>query len=113
MIQLRRPFLVAIILFQLSMLVIGHGIGGGTTDTQLTDSLKATLLPQHAFKTIPPGNYSGLAYLGNDLYAVVSDKGGRAGFYTFHIALNTRGEIMQIDNRGFTCLLYTSDAADE
>ena len=102
MIQLRRPFLVAIILFQLSMLVIGHGIGGGTTDIQLTDSLKATLLPQHAFKTIPPGNYSGLAYLGNDLYAVVSDKGERAGFYIFHIALNTRGEIIQIDNRGFT-----------
>ena len=102
MIQLRRLFLVAVILFQLSILMIGQGRSGDMVDAQLTDSLKATLLPQHAFKTIPPGNYSGLAYLGNDLYAVVSDKGGRAGFYIFHIALNTRGEIIQIDNRGFT-----------
>ena len=80
MIQLRRLFLVAVILFQLSILMIGQGKSGDMVGAQLTDSLKATLLPQHAFKTIPPGNYSGLAYLGNDLYAVVSDKGGRAGF---------------------------------
>lgn len=102
MIQLRRLFLVAVILFQLSILMIGQGKSGDMVGAQLTDSLKATLLPQHAFKTIPPGNYSGLAYLGNDLYAVVSDKGGRAGFYTFRITLNTKGEIMQISNQGFT-----------
>ncbi len=49
MIQLRRLFLVAVILFQLSILMIGQGKSGDMVGAQLTDSLKATLLPQHAF----------------------------------------------------------------
>ena len=51
---------------------------------------------------IPPGNYSGIAPLGNDDYAVVSDKSKRDGFFVFHIELNdTTGEILRVANRGF------------
>jgi len=37
---------------------------------------------------IPSGDYSGITYLGNDRYAVVSDKQDNDGFYEFYIHLN-------------------------
>lgn len=40
-------------------------------------------------KTVPPGNYSGMAYLGDDLYAVVSDKSDEEGFFVFRINIDS------------------------
>ena len=82
----------------------GYGIWSPVDTTEFNDSLHATLLPQHAIKSIPRGNYSGIAYLGNDDYAVVTDKGKDAGFYTFHITLTTDGNIKHVENKGFTML---------
>ena len=39
-------------------------------------------------KDIPAGNYSGITPIGNDRYAVVSDK-TTDGFYIFHIDIDT------------------------
>lgn len=58
--------------------------------------------PQRFHKLLPPGNYSGIASLGNDRYAVVSDKTQEDGFYVFRILIDTiRGRITEVENEGF------------
>ena len=58
---------------------------------------------QHAFpKNIPPGNYSGITYLGNNRYAVVSDKSEEDGFFVFSIAIDSvSGVITDVKSLGF------------
>lgn len=61
-----------------------------------------TLLPQHHFATIPAGNYSGIAWLGGDRYAVVSDKEDTDGFFVWSIGIDSvTGEIQSARNEGF------------
>lgn len=64
---------------------------------------KAELLPQKHFpKTIPAGQYSGVAWLGGNRYAVVSDKSDEDGFYVFSIDINAQtGAILAARNNGF------------
>ena len=51
---------------------------------------------------MPPGNYSGIAVLGNDRYAVVSDKSEEDGFYILRITIDSiRGRISTFENEGF------------
>lgn len=59
--------------------------------------------PQREFhKTIPPGNYSGITWLGGNRYAVVSDKSDTDGFYTWEINIDSvSGEIIDARNLGF------------
>lgn len=58
---------------------------------------------QHAFPhSVPPGNYSGLTWLGGDTYAVVSDKAKEDGFFVFEIKVDSiSGEILAARNLGF------------
>ncbi len=58
---------------------------------------------QHAFpKAIPAGNYSGIAWLGGDRYAVVSDKSDEDGFFIFNIQVDSiTGEVKRASNLGF------------
>lgn len=65
--------------------------------------LQVTLLPQRHFpKTIPAGDYSGIAWLGGDHYAVVSDKADSDGFFLFEIKVDKEtGEITSARNLGF------------
>lgn len=60
--------------------------------------------PQKAFpKTVAAGNYSGIAHLHDDIYAVVSDKSDSALYFNFRIQVNLKtGELEQIENLGFT-----------
>lgn len=52
-------------------------------------------------KDIPAGNYSGITPIGNDRYAVVSDKTDD-GFYIFHIDIDSvTGRILSVSNEGF------------
>ena len=47
---------------------------------------------------IPPGNYSGITRLENNMYAVVSDKDSTDGFYVFYIYPNqTRDKILSVE----------------
>lgn len=49
-----------------------------------------TTTPQCSFaKTVPAGDYSGIAWLGGDKYAVVSDKSANEGFYIFTIDIDS------------------------
>lgn len=60
--------------------------------------------PQKAFpKTMAAGNYSGIAHLHDDIYAVVSDKSDSALYINFRILVNPKtGELEQVENLGFT-----------
>lgn len=52
-------------------------------------------------RQLPAGNYSGITPLGNDRYAVVSDKSAD-GFFVFRIDIDTiTGRITSIANEGF------------
>ena len=59
---------------------------------------------QKAFpKTVAAGNYSGIAHLHDDIYAVVSDKSDSALYFNFRIHVNPKtGELEQVENLGFT-----------
>ena len=71
-----------------------------------------TFFKQQKFhKQLPPGNYSGIAPLGNERYAVVSDKSETDGFYIFHLSIDTiTGKIIKAENEGFfSCGLPNRD----
>lgn len=59
---------------------------------------------QKAFpKTVAAGNYSGIAHLHDDIYAVVSDKSDSVLYFNFRIQVNPKtGEPEQVENLGFT-----------
>ena len=61
-------------------------------------------ISQKAFpKTVAAGNYSGIAHLHDDIYAVVSDKSDSALYFNFRIQVNPKtGELEQVENLGFT-----------
>lgn len=53
-------------------------------------------------REIPAGNYSGICAIGDDCYAVVSDKAEEDGFFVFKMQIDTlRGKIRKVENRGF------------
>lgn len=53
-------------------------------------------------KDIPAGNYSGITYIGDSVYAVVSDKSQQDGFFLFKIALDSiTGDVLHVENLGF------------
>lgn len=58
--------------------------------------------PQRFHKVLPPGNYSGIAPLGDDRYAMVSDKSEEDGFFVLHIVIDSiKGRIIAVENEGF------------
>lgn len=56
----------------------------------------------HYDKHLPAGNYSGVAHIGHNRYAVASDKSPQDGFFIFQIDLDSiSGEILSARNEGF------------
>ncbi len=62
-----------------------------------------TLAPWNLSKwDIPAGNYSGITPLGNDRYAIVSDKDSADGFHIFHIEIaSSTGVVTNVTDEGF------------
>ena len=51
---------------------------------------------------IPAGNYSGITYIGDNVYAVVSDKSPQDGFFFFKMELDSiTGDVLHVENLGF------------
>ncbi len=70
-----------------------------TVSAQRVELLKQQKLSQWA---IAPGNYSGITPLGNDRYAVVSDKDSADGFHIWKIELNSgTGIVTNVEDEGF------------
>lgn len=59
--------------------------------------------PQSSFSSsVKAGNYSGIAYLGNNQYIVVDDKSETDGFHLFTIDIDSlNGKIVQVSYLGF------------
>ena len=59
--------------------------------------------PQKHFPhSVPPGNYSGITHLHDDIYAVVSDKSDSALYFNFQIQLNPEtGDLERVNCLGF------------
>ena len=58
--------------------------------------------PQKFHKMLPPGNYSGIAAIGDDRYAVVSDKSEEDGFYVIRMVIDSiKSRITAVENEGF------------
>lgn len=52
--------------------------------------------------TVPPGNYSGITHLHDDIYAVVSDKSDSALFFNFRMQINpSTGDLEKVENLGY------------
>lgn len=85
------------------VLVLLHCAFAALLMAQQTSPLTVKPLPQKTFpKTIPPGNYSGITWLGGNRYAVVSDKSAEDGFFIFEIDIDSiSGEITAARNIGF------------
>lgn len=88
-----RVFLPTILFLLLCLQVQAQGI----------NQMSITENKQHCFPdSIPPGNYSGITWLGGDKYAVVSDKSKEDGFFVFQIRTDSvSGEILSARNLGF------------
>ncbi len=58
---------------------------------------------QHSFaSTVPAGNYSGIARIGGNRYAVVDDKAATDGFHVMEIDIDSvSGDIMNVTHKGF------------
>lgn len=69
--------------------------------------------PQRAFpKTVPPGNYSGITWLGGSRYAVVNDKSLTAGFRSMTIETDSlTGDILSV--RADSCMTSGQPNRDE
>ena len=73
---------------------------------------EATLLKQRKFpKTVPAGNYSGIAWMGGSKYAVANDKSPTTGFYLMTIDIDSiSGELLSVRLDTFlTCGQPTRD----
>jgi uncharacterized protein YjiK len=99
MINFRRCLLFLLILFQTTL------SSEESDDRIITiDASSVMIMPQHYFPSVPAGNYSGITYLGNERYALVSDKDKQEGFFIFHITINDNGEVTGVENEGFKAL---------
>lgn len=68
---------------------------------------------QYFSKTVPPGNYSGITFLGDDRYAVVSDKSDEEGYFVFRIKVDSvSGKIKSVGNIGFKSLAVPNRDAE-
>ena len=75
------------------------GLFGLSASARQTDVLRRVLLSHWG---IAPHNFSGIAPLGNDRYAVVSDKDTAAGFYVWHIEQDSvTGQVVRVTDEGF------------
>ena len=50
---------------------------------------------------IPAGGYSGITWLGEDRYAVVTDNAAHDGFFVFRIQIDSLGCIVDVSDEGF------------
>lgn len=58
--------------------------------------------PRRFHKQLPPGNYSGIAALGDNRYAIVSDKSETDGFFIVRMEIDTvKGRITSLENEGY------------
>jgi len=76
------------ILIILAAAVLAQFAGAQVADTLAPIRLKVAMPQQSFYRTVPPGNYSGITHIGGNAYAVVSDKAEKSGFFVFYIDMD-------------------------
>ena len=89
-------FTVAVVLIVLLLLIL---------------PLRSVVAQQRFHRQLPPGNYSAICCLGDDRYAVVSDKSEEDGFFIFRLTIDSaKCRITSAENLGFrSCGLPNRD----
>ena len=83
-------------------LLLCFSMGVTISSTPYREGQGEGLAPQHFPKQIPPGNYSGICPIGDNLFAVVDDKNAEDGFYVFRLAIDTlNSRITVAENLGY------------
>ncbi len=72
---------------------------GVSEDADLSQT--AVLTRQKSAGDVPPGNYSGLVYLNNNQYAVITDEAEHMGYYLFNIDIDDEGQVEHVSNLGW------------
>lgn len=95
-------------LFVLSVSLFHSATMSATRQVQERDSTFHTWTMVREFQqksfphTVPPGNYSGITHLHDDIYAVVSDKSDSALFFNFRMQINpSTGDLEKVENLGY------------
>lgn len=104
--RLNSLMLVVILLMTIVPMEAQEVSQGGSLDEKKSTGrydLRAVENAQRAFAdSIPAGNYSGIAWLGGNRYAVVSDKSEKDGFFEFEIRTDSvTGALLSARNLGF------------
>ena len=73
----------------LSLFATTSSVCASSSATIQADDYVTTTRQRSFAKTVPAGDYSGIAWLGGDKYAVVSDKSANEGFYIFTIDIDS------------------------
>lgn len=84
---------------KLICLLVSVALGATFASAQKLTELKPVNLSEWDIGT---GNYSGITYLGNNRYAIVSDKEPADGFFVFDIKLFPQtGQVLRVSMEGF------------
>ena len=84
-----------------------YRIVGSPTDSADV-SRHAAIMQHYNAKDIPAGNYSGIAYIGGNRYALVSDKAQKGGYHIVQIDIDDEGQITDVEYCGFRELEETN-----
>ena len=86
-----------VFLFSIAVAIVGFVRAQTSTSWHVVRSF-----PQKCFaQTVPPGNYSGITRLHDDVYAMVSDKSDSALFFNVRLYISRQtGELMQAEYMG-------------
>ena len=98
---MKKLLIFTLLLFP-SLLCAQPSGGASLSDRREVLSLSKAHRQRSFRRSVPAGNYSGIAYLGGNRYAVVSDKADELGFFVFDIVIDTiTGKIDRVASEGF------------
>ena len=85
-----------------TLLLICIGATAAQEEAGLTVEVIENNKARHFHKELPKGQYSGITYIGDSIFAVVSDDDPGYGFHLWKVAFDSEnGQVMMIEDLGF------------
>ena len=85
-----------------TILLLCAGVTAAQEDTGWTVEVIENNKARHFHETMPAGQYSGITYIGDNTFAVVSDDDPGYGFHLWKMELDSvNGQVMAMENLGF------------
>lgn len=94
---------IGVLIAALLVPLFSHGGTEHRADSAYKENIVVVEHRQRSFSSsVPAGNYSGITHIGNNRYAVVSDKSETDGFFIFTIIIDSvTGKIDSVTDEGF------------